>query len=153
MVPQCSYPQLGHFGVQADTSVFMHLSMSCLHPRVGWGNKGDSTKSIASVKFPTGAKKLVKTPLCPHLKRGVSIGDLIYLLQYFLVQQTADIKSPRGGASIDVKSLVGCTHSKNKLVKVTTNFCHNTHYFCIVTFTTFVVTLTTKSVVNITTQK
>ena len=57
-------------------------------------------------------------------------------------------------------------HSKNKPVKVTTNFCHNTHYFCVVTFTTFysdphyihsserhymVVTCVTKSVVNVTT--
>ena len=39
-------------------------------------------------------------------------------------------------------------HSKNKLVNVTTNVCHNTHYFCVVTFTTNlavnVTTLTTK---------
>ena len=34
-------------------------------------------------------------------------------------------------------------HSKNKLVKVTTNVCHNTHYFCVVMFTTnFVVIVT-----------
>ena len=44
------------------------------------------------------------------------------------------------------------TLSKNKLVNVTTNVCHNTHYFCVVMFTTFcVVTFTTNFVVNITT--
>ena len=36
-------------------------------PPKGWGNTGELTKS--SVKFPsTGAKKLVRIPLCPHLE-------------------------------------------------------------------------------------
>ena len=40
--------------------------------------------------------------------------------------------------------LVGVVHSKNKVVNVTTNVCHNTHYFCVVMFTTnFVVNVTT----------
>ena len=70
------------------------------HPRVGWRNTGNLTKS--SVKFSTtGAKKLVKIPLCSHLDRGVSIGDLIYLLK---VQQTAAVKNP---ASVGEEPLGG----------------------------------------------
>ena len=49
-------------------------------------------------------------------------------------------------------------HSKNKLMKVTTkcsdvttNVCHYTHYFCVVTFTSNFVVMVTTKVVNITT--
>ena len=57
----------------ATINVMLHPPL----PWVGCRNTGYLTKS--SVKFPsTGAKKLVKTSLCPHLDRGVSIGDLIY---------------------------------------------------------------------------
>ena len=66
-------------------------------------NAGDLTKS--RVKFPSiGAKKLVKALTCPHLKRGVSIREFDLLI---LVQPTGTTKSPRGRASVDVKSPVG----------------------------------------------
>ena len=42
---------------------------------------GGGYRRFDKAYYSTGTKKLVKPPLCPHLDRVVSIGDLIYPLK------------------------------------------------------------------------
>ena len=68
-----------------------------LTPQVGWGNTEDLTKS--HVKFPSAwAKKLVKTPLCAHLDRGVSIVGSDLSIKINFGSANFHRQKPQGGA-------------------------------------------------------
>ena len=64
--------------------------------------------------------------------KGDILGDIHHFKGDFFLKST----------TVLFNVLILNLHCKKLVVNFTTNFCHNTHYFCVVMFTTFVVTFT-----------